>query len=599
MFLSIFLFILPAFILSAIYRKPSKAIIHYLISAGIFLFLFFVILDRGVRWFHFHLFFPTFRFYAKVYLQIFFISLSLHFLKCRINRVSFKLKKHLTASAVLSFTGAFFTFGLIWASSRFPIHQSKTVFSVLTGGVEGGVSPSIISSFMVQVLCPSILLSVLLVFFSKHSERKNIFPAFTTVRFSLDLFFTAAFLIFAAGFLSFLFIMKPYKFIGYYIQSQKPAEFSLFYENEYVDAKKVNVTFPKKKRNLIYIMMESMESSFSDYSMGGKMNVNLIPKLTKLAEENINFSATSSLGGGIQAEATGWTIAGFVSKFAGIPFKLPTSKNPGNMRYFLPKARTLTDILSENGYSQVFICGSDKKFASRDVFFESHGNVEVHDINYYKQVKKLPKPYFNGFWGFEDQKLYQFAKEDILSLAAKDQPFAVTILTVDTHYPAGYKCQLCPQTFSTNDKEDELKNIILCADNQVYDFVNWIREQDFYEDTLIVITGDHLFMQVPYITLYDDADRDPENKFPRYWLDIFINSSVKPEEGREKLRTFTSFDIYPTVLEALGAEVQGRTLGFGRSLFSSLDTIAEKYTLREMNGELAKKTVQFEELLKN
>ena len=138
----------------------------------------------------------------------------------------------------------------------------------------------------------------------------------------------------------------------------------------------------------------------------------------------------------------------------------------------------------------------------------------------------------------------------------------------------------------------------MCADRQAADFIEWIKQQDFFEDTLIVIAGDHLFMQVPYITLFDDKDSEPENQNRRQWLDIFINSSVKAEKNLTKNRTFTSFDFFPTVLEAMGAEVPGHVLGFGRSLFSGEKTIAEKYEFKTMNEELRKKTVQFEELMK-
>ena len=63
-----------------------------------------------------------------------------------------------------------------------------------------------------------------------------------------------------------------------------------FYEKEYVNPAKVKMTFPKEKKNLIYIFMESMESSYADKEDGGTMDDNYIPNLTKLAKENINFS---------------------------------------------------------------------------------------------------------------------------------------------------------------------------------------------------------------------------------------------------------------------------------------------------------------------
>ena len=37
-----------------------------------------------------------------------------------------------------------------------------------------------------------------------------------------------------------------------------------------------------------------------------------------------------------------------------------------------------------NNIIKLFIFGSDKHFAGRDSLLENHGNVEIHDINWYK-----------------------------------------------------------------------------------------------------------------------------------------------------------------------------------------------------------------------
>ena len=42
----------------------------------------------------------------------------------------------------------------------------------------------------------------------------------------------------------------------------------------------------------------------------------------------------------------------------------------------------------------------------------------------------------------------------------------------------GYTCELC-----TNDFGDVYADAIACCDRQIADFVQWIQEQDFYENT--------------------------------------------------------------------------------------------------------------------
>lgn len=606
MLLGIFLISAPLFILFLIYRNFTKSIINFLISALVFIFIFFLLMNNGFRWFLFYLnikasdsYIGYIKFYAIYYVQFILSTLCFNF--CHINFTKhpeyFKSRK--VRICAMMFVGWFFILGLIWAIFRFPIRQPRTVFFVMSNGVKGGISGSVISTFLLRVLLPCFLITVFLFVIWGLLKKRGIYPA-TYIRGKRhSVYGFIATVSCVIGVAAFLFIMRPWMYLVYYYESLKPAEDSLFYKNEFVDPKTVEITFPEKKRNVIYILMESLESSFVSIEEGGKMNENLLPHLTQYVQDEgaISFRQSGVLGGGSQVEGTGWTIAGILSKTSGVHFKLPTSKNPTMMSTFLPGITTITDIFEQNGYNQLFICGSDKTFASRDVFFETHGNVSVHDINYYKERGWLSPKYHNLFWGFEDYMLYDFAKRDILELAEDDDPFAAIILTVDTHYPEGFVCKYCPQDYTEKDSRSRYKNIVKCADTQIYNFIEWIKSQPFYEDTLIVIAGDHLFMEVPSFSIFDDTDFDPEvERNPRYWINMFINSSI--EAKKETGRMFSSFDMFPTVLEAMGVTIEGRRLGFGRSLFSGKKTLLEKFSLEEVDEELRKNTKQYNKLLK-
>src|SRR5699024_2033955 len=82
---------------------------------------------------------------------------------------------------------------------------------------------------------------------------------------------------------------------AYYFESTK------IYDDYYVDPEIVELKFPEKKRNLIYIFLESMEGSYSSVNNGGIREENLIPNLTNLGLfEGINFSNGENLGGMMQ-----------------------------------------------------------------------------------------------------------------------------------------------------------------------------------------------------------------------------------------------------------------------------------------------------------
>ena len=64
------------------------------------------------------------------------------------------------------------------------------------------------------------------------------------------------------------------------------------------------------------------------------------------------------------------------------------------------------------------------------------------------------------------------------------------MLTVDTHFEDGFRCELCRDDFEGN----QYANAFACSSRQVSEFVRWIQEQDFYDNTTIVLNGDHLTM---------------------------------------------------------------------------------------------------------
>lgn len=86
--------------------------------------------------------------------------------------------------------------------------------------------------------------------------------------------------------------------VGNYVKAQ--GTYSTFIDNYYVDPKDVEITFPDQKRNLIYIFLESMETTYADIENGGAFNENVMPELTRLAQENEDFSGEEDkLNGGL------------------------------------------------------------------------------------------------------------------------------------------------------------------------------------------------------------------------------------------------------------------------------------------------------------
>lgn len=371
-----------------------------------------------------------------------------------------------------------------------------------------------------------------------------------------------------------------------YLQNQ--GEDSTFIEDHYVDPAGVELQFPEKKRNLVYIYLESMETTYADDASGGGFgDTDVIPELTNLAQENESFSADSNIiNGGYAMPGATWTMGGLFAQTSGLPLKSSiTDVSSGGMatqKSFFPGVTCLGDILDAAGYKQVFMIGSEGNFAGRSLYFTEHGNYEIQDYNYAKEHGQISQDY-KVWWGYEDEKLFANARAELEQLAQGEEPFNLTLLTVDTHFENGYVCDLCENTFGDN----QYANVIACSSKQVAEFVHWIQQQDFYKDTAIVISGDHL-------TMDSDFCQDVSANYERRTYTAYINAAA--EKPLQETRTFTTFDNFPTTLAALGVSIPGGRLGLGTNLFSDTATLAEEYGTAELKNEIARKSTFVENL---
>ena len=168
-------------------------------------------------------------------------------------------------------------------------------------------------------------------------------------------------------------------------------------------------------------------------------------------------------------------------------------------------------------------------------------------------------------------------------MSREEEPFNLTMLTVDTHFEDGYVCEDCPDTFG----DDQYANVMACSSKKVAEFIEWVQQQDFYENTTIIISGDHPTMDSDFC---EDVPEDYERKV----YTAYINAPISPEEPF--YRNFSTFDQFPTTLAALGVQIEGERLGLGTNFFSHIPTLTERYGNDTMNAELSRKSHLMEEL---
>lgn len=354
---------------------------------------------------------------------------------------------------------------------------------------------------------------------------------------------------------------------------------SSYLEDNYVAPTADNVKLPAHKRNLVHIYMESVENSYYSKDLGGYMDQNLMPELAALSETGISWSNTDKFGGPDQLYATGHSVAGMIAMQAGVPM-LAAGGESGNHGFSYPDFATIGDILKEAGYNTTFMQAAKAAWGGLGKYYQRHGEFDIHDHARFIADGKIENDYF-VWWGVEDDKLYEYTKEELTRLSSQDKPFYMIVENGDTHFPDGY----VSENMTEAPFDSQYANVIHYSQAETVKLIRWIQEQPWADDTTIVVTGDHRSMDKEFFEGWD-----------KNYHRTIVNLILNPVPGTDfpdsvtKNRDFSAFDMFPTILTAIGAEVEGDRLGLGVNMFSGKETLVERDGAELMNEEFAKRS---------
>lgn len=344
-----------------------------------------------------------------------------------------------------------------------------------------------------------------------------------------------------------------------------------YFAEHYVYPAKVKVEAVKPK-SLVLIYVESLEDTYKDPKIFGK---DLVASLE-------HFNGVS-FGRFQQAPGTGWTIAGITSTQCGLPLKsvsLYDGNDQGeNIKSFLPNAVCLGDILHNAGYYNVYMAGDALTFSGKGKFFEDHHYDEVYGR---EELKGNRTANDMNFWGLYDDDLLALVKAKLIKLHAQNQPFNLTINTIDTHGPDGHFSKYC-KAHGIKD----FNGIVECTSNQVAELLVFMKQNKYFQDTNVVIMGDHLAMENP---VYDKLKKVKE----RHVYNMLI-STKRVIKNREDV---LHFDMFPTILEFIGFKVEGGKLGLGYTAISKAADMPPANEFEEMNEDLLNQSDEYLDLWK-
>ena len=243
-------------------------------------------------------------------------------------------------------------------------------------------------------------------------------------------------------------------------------------------------------KNLVFVFLEGLERIYTEESIFP----GLTPNLNRLNEEGWQLDNL------IQVEGSGWTMAGIVSSFCGTPLLYESSVSGNEILFsrFLDNVTCLSDILNAAGYEQVYMGGASLAFAGKGDFLTTHNFDEVYGRD--EMTSLLEDPDYLGAWGLYDDSLFSLALRQFDRLAEGEKPFNMTLLTVDTHHPAGEPSPDCQHYLAV---DNSILHAVHCTDYLVGDFIDKLKQRPAFEETVIILVSDHLAMRNNAFSLFE------------------------------------------------------------------------------------------------
>lgn len=140
----------------------------------------------------------------------------------------------------------------------------------------------------------------------------------------------------------------------------------------------------------------------------------------------------------------------------------------------------------------------------------------------------------------------------------------MSVATIGGHFPEGVPTKECIERFGPIQKESILFSM-KCMGFHIRQFIDESQRKGLLENTVVAIMSDHLIMKNEVTEKLNQHDR----------LNFFtaFGDGIVPAEIN---KISTMFDVFPTLLELVGFEIQERRAGLGVSLLSEHPSLLEK-----------------------
>lgn len=305
-------------------------------------------------------------------------------------------------------------------------------------------------------------------------------------------------------------------------------------------------------KNVLLIQTESL----NDFVIGAEYNgQELTPNLNALLEEDTlyfnHFYSTTGVGNTSDAE------------FSALNSLYPNDERECYRLYVDNTFQGLPWILRREGYGAYAFHGYIKTFWNRDEAYKTQG------FQHYYSQEELDMTEVSGY-GLTDKELF---RQSVDILKKKEQPFFGFMITLTNHIPYELDESLATLTLKEGDKGTTFGGYLQTVhytDEAFGALITYLKEAGLYENTMIIIYGDHQGMNMETPSVKSKMSEFLEKE---YNYDEMLNVPLiihVPGLGESKTIDTVGgqVDILPTIANLMDVEI-GQPFVFGHDLLNA------------------------------
>ncbi len=311
-----------------------------------------------------------------------------------------------------------------------------------------------------------------------------------------------------------------------------------------------------KGRNLIVIQVESMQNFPIGLTLEGN---EVTPHLNKLIEDSFYFPHTAQ-----QTGPGNTSDAEFILNTS----LYPVAFNPTSQTYGQKKFPSLPRLLAAENYNSLTFHADDISFWNRDELYPALG---------------IGSYYYGEFFGEEDvigigpsdRVMFEKAMPILREQHQRNKPFYAQLIGLTSHHPftlpeADRKYPL-PERFKNSLTGDYLVSINY-MDTVINDFIEELKREGIYENSVIAIYGDHFGLQQSAIS-QNDVDLVSEilgreyGTLDRLNVPFIVHAPGISNDGETFEKTSGQLDMMPTLANLLGISLDDQIV-FGQDLLN-------------------------------